>query len=474
MTLWKNLVVALVAAFALAACSSNDNGGSTSEETPPAATGPTQAELDAAKQAQADAEAEAEAEKKRADALQAEKDANAAAADIAKLNQLAAAIGPVLSTDVAPLTQHFTMATGHPSFGLTEGVTGGKKEDPPHTISGWNGASYREPVTGSKDMKVFNSYNNKGNLTTVEFAAWLNAAAGEEGDAVPIAEGQANEGYYTLAGASHGKYIKIDGMPTNPNHDALPVGSVNGVRGSLNEIPGRFKASPGASVEITVVGAKDVPTWDAGTLNFKPDSPTAMVMQEDQSYMTLGWWLTEKADGTLAVEVSAYGNPYSATSAGRGNALLGKATFAGIAVGKYTHKTVNSISGGHYNADATLMADFGDSEAGNLTGTINNFRQDGMSIDKNWSVKLDVADEDTDNIGSDFTVTAADNSAEGSFGGLTTVSGTWQARFVGDERMDVMPAGVVGEFHIGEQGDPINMVGAFAASNQEADQVERK
>ena len=36
MTLWKNLVVALVAAFALAACSSsNDNGDSTSGETPP-------------------------------------------------------------------------------------------------------------------------------------------------------------------------------------------------------------------------------------------------------------------------------------------------------------------------------------------------------------------------------------------------------------------------------------------------------
>ena len=82
-------------------------------------------------------------------------------------------------------------------------------------------------------------------------------------------------------------------------------------------------------------------------------------MMPDTNYMNLGWWLHEAANGDLDPMVAAW-------AAGEGYdkcqddwlALIGKATFQGIAVGKYTHKSVNDITGGHFNADAKLVADF--------------------------------------------------------------------------------------------------------------------
>ena len=66
-------------------------------------------------------------------------------------------------------------------------------------------------------------------------------------------------------------------------------------------------------------------------------------------------------------------------------------------------------------------------------------------------------------------VADTENGAMGTFGTQKTM-GTWNANLVDDSRVDDMPGGVTGTFHVGETGHPINMIGAFAASNQEADQ----
>ena len=109
--------------------------------------------------------------------------------------------------------------------------------------------------------------------------------------------------------------------------------------------------------------------------------------------MNLGWWLHEAADGTLDPMVAAWvatgQAPYEASA--KLNDLVGKATFQGIAVGKYTHKTINSIYGGHFNANAKLVADFSLPTAGDpgtLTGTIDGFMQDGQPIGSGWKVEL--------------------------------------------------------------------------------------
>ena len=144
-----------------------------------------------------------------------------------------------------------------------------------------------------------------------------------------------------------------------------------------------------------------------------------------------------------------------------------------------THKTINSIYGGHFNADAELVANWGDENAeGTLTGTIDNFQQDGTPIGSGWKVELGAAATGTPlafdpkmgaTITGDGTVADTENGALGTFGDQKTM-GTWNATLVDDSRNDNMPGGVTGTFHVGQESHPVNMVGAFAASNQEADQ----
>ena len=190
-------------------------------------------------------------------------------------------------------------------------------------------------------------------------------------------------------------------------------------------------------------------------------------MQADASYMSLGWWLTEGADGALTPEVAAW----SSQDYGEDKTLptVGKATFAGIAVGKYSHKTINDIYGGHFNADAELVATFA-SGGTTITGTIDNFMSDGESTGDGW--KVDLASAADPNTGASIAAnTDVENvvGARATFGDQKTM-GVWNAEFVGNSRNDNMPEGVVGTFAIGESSHPVNMVGAFAASNQEADQ----
>ena len=121
------------------------------------------------------------------------------------------------------------------------------------------------------------------------------------------------------------------------------------------------------------------------------------------------------------------------------------------------------------------------SDQGTLTGTIDNFQQDGQSLGSGWKVELGAAAAAADGNGvltfdpkagatiTSGAVAAVPNGALGTFGTQKTM-GTWSADFQDNSsRNDTMPGGVTGTFHVGETGHPINMIGAFGASNQEAD-----
>ena len=120
-------------------------------------------------------------------------------------------------------------------------------------------------------------------------------------------------------------------------------------------------------------------------------------------------------------------------------------------------------------------------DQGELTGTIDNFQQDGQSLGSGWKVELGAAAaEDTGNNVLTFdpkaganimsgAVAPVPNGALGTFGTQKTM-GTWSANFQDDSRNDDMPGGVTGTFHVGQTSHPINMIGSFAASNQETDQ----
>ena len=466
---FRQILLTSVAAGALAvtvgACTHSGDDGIPQSQLDAETAAKEAAEKKAAEEqaAKEQAEADAKAEKERADALQREKDAEATAAGKDKLKRLATAIGANELGAIGDVSaddnrvRHFRMGgDGNANFAKPKMDVTDTAD--PHAISGWHGSSYEHSPQGSSTNAA--AYNNKGPAMDVLFSVWINVAPAN--------------GRYTLDSATHGEHVSIPGMPTHSTHEPIPIGADSGERGTFNGVPGRFRATD-STVQL-MVDPDGAPTWDeSGALTFEPDNPMAMVKQEDQSYMSLGWWLTERdSDGVLTAQAAAWGSQmYTDDDLGHGNSLTGKATFKGIAVGGYTHRVVNDIFGGHFNADAELEADFSDnSTGGSLTGTIKNFAQDGESIGAGWEVSLNDPG-DADNIGTDFEVTAAADSATGTFGRHET-GGTWQARFVGDGRTDPMPEGVVGEFHIGALGDPINMVGAFAASNMEEDQVDRK
>ena len=385
---------------------------------------------------------------------QKEKDDMEADADMsARLNELAKAIGAVGGATSAGLNAEIPMKSPKATDG-----------DAPHAISGWNGASYSHVAAGDTTTTVV--YDNMEAPTSVAFSKKWGSPAGD--------------GTYTFNDTTHGKYVGLTGLPTNPNHQGVSVGPV-GVRGTFDGVPGVFES---ADVIMVGIDAEGMIEWGTVGVNddikFTPDDDMAMVMQKDQDYMALGYWMTKNEDGEVeTVMVAADGKGGDAAyNTSTLNALLGTATFEGIAVGKYTHKTVNDITGGHFNADAELVADFDNADdAGTLTGTISNFMQDGESIGEGWKVELGgSASANGDDgmfdpkVGADIAGSIANiaDGAQGTFGNQKT-SGAWQAMFVGNSRKDKMPGGVTGEFHIGQASHPVNMTGSFAAANQEAD-----
>ena len=381
-------------------------------------------------------------------------DADAAKAHMAKLQKLAEGIGV---PDTSGLDAHVQTDTAKPAT-ATDG-------DAPYAIGGWNGASYSMTLADRSTTETV-VYNDKAADTSSTFNKRFTI----------IATGETNAGKVALVVADHAKLVGLTGLPTHASHDGVDVGPVNGVRGTLAGAAGTFTSDSG-TVSVGISATDGSPTW-TGNLFFKPDSDTATVMMPDTSYMNLGWWLNEMQNGDLNPMVAAWGTATAYAEDTKMAALIGKATFMGIAVGKYTHKTINSISGGHFNADAELVADFGDtSDQGTLTGTIDNFQQDGTPIAAGWKVELGAEaagdplafDPKAGATITDGAVADTENGALGTFGSQKTM-GTWNAMFVGNGRNDEMPGGVTGTFHVGETSHPVNMVGAFAASNQEADQ----
>ena len=349
----------------------------------------------------------------------------------------------------------------------------------PYAISGWTGTSWTHKM-GSGDSATTTTavvYSRKQPSTPIAFNKKY-TLTGSDSDMLSLTTP-------TSENMTHAKLVKIPGLPSNVNHPGVKVGAVNGVRGTFDGVAGLFTAPGSGDNGLSVgVDTKGVPSWTGadGSLVFKPDSKTATVNTPDKAYMALGWWLLEEADGDLDPEVAAWAGGAEAayTTADRLTALQGEATFNGIAVGKYTHKTINTIDGGHFNATAELVADFGTSgENGTVTGTISNFMQDGESIGNGWMVQLGAGvdagtafdPENGASIQSDGTISAAERGALGTFGTQKT-SGTWQASFYDDSRRDTMPGAIGGTFHIGQTSHPINMIGAFAATNSVKDQPE--
>ena len=241
--------------------------------------------------------------------------------------------------------------------------------------------------------------------------------------------------------------------------------------GTFHGIPGEYACTAGTCTVMSdgdgnVVGFGG--TWGFTPTKLDPGMKhTVQSVIKDADYLTFGYWLktTEKADGSMDREIQVFSD--GSEDFTWNTALTGKAIYNGAAVGLYAQKTgpVGSPtigSSGHFTADATLTAYFGQKDEGiapnlinTISGTINNF-EDAEGNNLGWSVDLNKTGIDT-----------ADGSIDA---GTTTGNGSWTGAFYGNpdvpttdrDETDNYPTGVAGEFnaHLGDG----HVVGAYGAT----------
>ncbi len=516
MTLWKNLVVALVAAFVLAACSSSNNSTDTNTTEPPTTMEPTPAEQISTLQEQINAlRAELGLDPVDIDALTS--DVSDLQGQVSDLRQQIAdrdkeamtatgkAVFDVLDNMLVPGTVSTAIATTPPSVAAGYGVRAAlpvndqetfvdglgslltaieaannaafatTDADDPTALAangGFSGTMLTWADTSRADtMTVYADVSAPSNALFSEAfgdgSQSIDTTTPDEGLAGAQAgvTGAAFDG--RIAGeVTHKPNAKSDKDQTVNNVVKLP-GSYMGAAGSYTCMPSegapclsRASRKPEYSTTITFTG-----DW-----TFTANNGAMVSVPDGNGYMTFGWWMRD--DKTTAspldnVVVFYNANAGRATAITDTNPLAGTATYEGGAAGKYAWQDVDegSAHGGHFTAKASLTAIF-TAEAGNdtLSGSISEFRIGDYGMDPDWTVTLsEAAISPTGAVvrGGDTatTTTWAVGSNESS------ATGGWQAMLskTGAKRNDDLPTGVAGAFDgmFGEQG---RMVGAFGAN----------
>jgi hypothetical protein len=273
------------------------------------------------------------------------------------------------------------------------------------------------------------------------------------------------------------------------DEDEMPdtvMGTINGVAGTFTcDAAGTSASTCGVTriddsqVENAVSALTGA--WAFESTDYHEDSAT-----QDPEHLYFGFWLQDQGDDTFGfLPFSGAGGTELEFDASA--AIVGRATYAGAAAGKYVEKTLGivngeaepvSASGGKFTADANLTATFGGagipSEQHNkITGSISNFQdEDGNSLSFNVNLKAELATGQT-TLGNKFGVIAPENtSLTAAHGNVPSSSGGWSGTFVGatvddtttttvDESTISTPTGIHGIFNAHfNDGD---VVGAFAA-----------
>lgn len=224
------------------------------------------------------------------------------------------------------------------------------------------------------------------------------------------------------------------------------------VRGSYRGASGGYVCTSDCTSQRTKDGIMLGGTWASFDVDAGQKYDAA-----DADYASYGWWLDEGITTTDAAQAGAWyvvtqGTPITADQV---TAASGTATYNGQAVGKaaYYHSLGgDSNIGGHFTADAELMADF---DANMLSGSITGFNVGGMTPD--WSVEL------MKRTIADTGVAAEADSTKWTVDGTAgDAGGSWSAAFYGKPADEHQPSGVAGGFEASYESDGY-MVGAFGA-----------
>ena len=511
MTLWKNLVVALVAAFALAACSSsNDNDTSPTDGDTSAGNGaadqpdPALAERMAINGAIAKASAAVNAlddDSTDAQVTEAEELVDAAADAIADAGNVPAEEKLAHNRTVDEIEDNFDRATMSRTAAqeiemkanaataekLFTGLAGNFDSEG----TGLDTSTLAITATYGKASKVETSANAqlaeaKG-MATDSSGSWSGTMISATGKVIKNTDtamvytdvekdkrvdfGDAfdlnDEGYLAIPTGTSSPLIMADAFELT---NAPKVHGKADDNAETLRIAGTYAGAQGDYVctetanNCSSQGNADDHVQLNGTWVFDPDSGAKATMKDD-SYASFGWWLRVGIDGNYMAaafhrpEELEDGTAFNADS--KFDALTGTAEYVGPAVGKYAIETglpSSPPSGGHFNATATLTANFEEDAAGekgttvaHISGMVDNF-----DADPDWTVvfdKLDIfstdgtfgeteAGEATWKIGqteSDMSGTYEGQLSNQNDDGLPgTATGTWQVQFASGNNDEVV------------------------------------
>ena len=253
------------------------------------------------------------------------------------------------------------------------------------------------------------------------------------------------------------------------NHDPDPskADDVARIRGMFNGASGEYRCTA-ATATTCASHDSSMGVRLSGTWIFDPDSG-AMASKADDAYGYFGWWL-RKAGGTATPEVVPFSGATGLTATNGGllaastfAALGGKATYKGAAVGKYAMNrgADQYATGGHWTADATLTADFGDETArGSISGMIDGFMAGGESMDWTVTLRKVILSAGAPGEFDSSAATAADDGPVWSIGGMAAAgAGSWKG-ILYSEGKDGVPDAAVGTFSTA-YGSVGHMAGAF-------------
>ena len=382
------------------------------------------------------------------------------------------ALHGALGTDpLAQITDTVLTATG---ISVTTTATGDTEPaqmagESAGALGSWNGKHYIHTDAGTKVLNHAVVYTNQGAPKSAAFAE----------EHVLIAEGQTNAGSLEVTDANLGLVMADDFTHSGAlTHQPAERADAVYVRGTYDGAPGEFRCVTGCSSTNDGMGS---PSALVGTWHFTPDMG-AMVSQPDDTYLYYGWWLRKDKDDmpTMASAFTGTVLPDGGTApeSASGEDITGSADYVGGAAGKFAiNNPLGGSDAGHFTADATLSAKFGDADDAGMTGTIDNFMANEQSVP--WSVKLNLAGWAADGeieAPTDDAATADVNEAMATVwsidGNSAAASGTWSGQMY-DEMPGDPPAGdgsnipttVTGTFQ-SMFGGTHTMVGAFGADKQ--------
>ena len=441
--------------------------------------------------AEAERMAEAEEQRKMEEA--------AKAAEMAKVGKaLKAALGsnPLAHLDITPNTG----GAGLAAAGLTVDQTRGTLTADPGAVTlsagdsagslgTWSGTNYAHTNRGTGVSNSAVVYTNQAAPKSYSIATRYATAANVPTSGGTYTAGTGGKGTLSLAADSPDTKIMADMFPTVGSKTFSPAEGATEIL-----VPGTYH---GASGTYRCIGTCVATVTTGGGISLSDawefaHSAGAMVSVSDADYLAFGWWLNKDKDGEPTVASAFYSTVGTAPTALSGvNAIVGSATYAGKAAGKFamSNPLDSTGDGGHFTADATLTAKFSGTGAG-ITGTIDNFMANDQSVP--WSVALnnrtfDAAATATvptpgNNISASGAITSPDNTTVtpnvddskttiwSIDGNSAPASGTWSGQMydetqgAADDGSNV-PTTVLGRFQ-SEFGSVGSMVGAFGAEKE--------